>query len=212
MSQIQFRPMATDDLAQIEQIATASFPTPWSTKTFWREIEKNERGHYWVLALEETSSTKHRRPTDCQPPREFSEKPPANFPKVVSYGGYWLLGEEAHIVTVATHPEWRTVGLGKLLLLNMLYEANNAGATSVTLEVRTSNHAAIGLYTSLGFTEQGRRKDYYKTDKDSMQREDALLLTLTPIEIDGHDQSIKTQHQKVIRQSNLQMSRVTQRG
>lgn len=193
MSFIRFRPMTTADLGQIEQIATVSFPTPWSVKTFWREIERNERGHYWVLSLEGKVHIQHRR---------ASEHP--NRSKVVSYGGYWLLGDEAHIVTVATHPDWRMAGLGKLLLLNMLFEANNAGAETVTLEVRTSNLAAIALYKSLGFIEEGRRKDYYKTGKDLTRREDALILTLTPLRSEHYPTKIAEQNQQVSRR-NIQI-------
>ena len=42
----------------------------------------------------------------------------------------------------------------------------------LTLEVRPSNEAAIALYQSFGFTERGRRRNYY-----DLPREDALILT-----------------------------------
>ena len=40
------------------------------------------------------------------------------------------------------------------------------------LEVRPSNTAAIALYESFGFTERGRRHNYY-----DLPKEDALILT-----------------------------------
>ena len=47
----------------------------------------------------------------------------------------------------------------------------------VFLEVRASNEAALGLYRRFGFSEAGRRANYYERP-----REDALVMvaTLTP--------------------------------
>ena len=42
----------------------------------------------------------------------------------------------------------------------------------LTLEVRPTNTAAIALYQRFGFTEAGRRKNYY-----DLPKEDALILT-----------------------------------
>ena len=42
----------------------------------------------------------------------------------------------------------------------------------VSLEVRVSNSAAVSLYEKLGFTTEGRRKDFYRNP-----REDALIMT-----------------------------------
>ena len=46
------------------------------------------------------------------------------------------------------------------------------GLRFLTLEVRPSNAAALGLYRGLGYWEAGRRKDFY-----TGPREDALLMT-----------------------------------
>ena len=45
------------------------------------------------------------------------------------------------------------------------------GARAATLEVRSSNVAARGLYEGLGFAVEGVRRDYYQHP-----REDALIL------------------------------------
>jgi ribosomal-protein-alanine N-acetyltransferase len=49
--------------------------------------------------------------------------------------------------------------------------AKNLGADTLTLEVRVSNHVAMGLYRKLGFQDGGIRKSYY-TDNF----EDALVM------------------------------------
>lgn len=151
--------MAEDDIPFVDAIAKVSFPTPWSAKTFWREIQHNDRGHYWVL----------------------KPRPSSGLAPILSYGGYWQLGEEAHIVTIATHPEWRRCRLAECLMLNMLCTAQQAGVMTCSLEVRESNHAARCLYARLGFVEDGRRNGYYSTGDFSEAREDALILSLTDL-------------------------------
>ncbi len=78
--------------------------------------------------------------------------------------------EEAEILNLAVRPEARRRGLGSQLLLRALQEARRAGVRRVSLEVRTSNRAAIHFYEHHGFQRLGRRRDYY-----SNPREDALL-------------------------------------
>jgi len=55
------------------------------------------------------------------------------------------------------------------------------------LEVRLSNAAAIGLYEKMGFTELGRRANYYKVrDKSAVdEREDALIMAKDLTSIDN---------------------------
>ena len=94
-------------------------------------------------------------------------------PSILAYGGYWLMGDEVHIVTIATHPHYRRRGLSESLLVQMIEQCRNQGARLVTLEVRVSNLAAQQLYAKLGFVEVGLRRAYYHDN-----REDAVLMTL----------------------------------
>ncbi len=91
----------------------------------------------------------------------------------MAYGGYWLMGDEVHIVTVATHPQLAPPGFSERLMRLMIDECRHAGAALVTLEVRVTNTAAQQLYTKLGFVEVGLRRRYYHDNG-----EDALLMTL----------------------------------
>ena len=95
---------------------------------------------------------------------------------VVGYGGLWLMVDEAHISTLASHPHWRGRGIGELLLLAMLDGAAEIGGNVVTLEVRVSNISAQKLYRKYGFEVVGRRKGYY-----SDNGEDAFIMTTPAI-------------------------------
>lgn len=91
--------------------------------------------------------------------------------KIVAYGGVIVAADEAQILNVATHPDYRGLGLARNILESIVGYSQSEGAEFITLEVRESNAIAIGLYRSCGFYEVGRLKQYYKHPC-----EDALIL------------------------------------
>ena len=90
---------------------------------------------------------------------------------VIGYGGLWLMVDEAHVTSVAVHPQFRGQGLGELLMLSLMEVALRLDARFVTLEVRVSNAVARKLYEKLGFRQAGIRPRYY-TDNN----EDAVVM------------------------------------
>jgi ribosomal-protein-alanine N-acetyltransferase len=82
---------------------------------------------------------------------------------------------EAHLLNLCIDVDARARGFGRRLLANVVQEAVMLRAGRLFLEVRPTNHAARGLYDSLGFRPIGRRKSYYKAPDG---REDALVLAL----------------------------------
>ncbi len=64
----------------------------------------------------------------------------------------WPLGGVAHVSEVATAPGHRRQGLARHCLAESLENAfERCGASSATLSVTASNHAALSLYESMGF-------------------------------------------------------------
>ena len=82
--------------------------------------------------------------------------------------------DETHLLMLLVHPESRRRSIGESLVLAALRRAWEAQQVLLTLEVRESNAAALGLYTKCGLREVGRRPRYYHDPQ-----EDALLLTAT---------------------------------
>jgi ribosomal-protein-alanine N-acetyltransferase len=84
----------------------------------------------------------------------------------------WMIVDEIHIATIATHPDFRRRGIGQALLAHTLQAAMEEGAISSFLEVRESNDAALEMYRKFGYVESGRREGYYKDNDES-----AILMT-----------------------------------
>ncbi|MDQ7033964.1 MAG: ribosomal protein S18-alanine N-acetyltransferase, partial [Anaerolineae bacterium] len=85
---------------------------------------------------------------------------------IVGYGGLWKIAEEAHISTIATHPDYRGRKLGEILLAGMIRRAIVLHARYVVLEVRVSNTVAQNLYHKYGFKMHGIKKNYYHHDHE----------------------------------------------
>jgi len=161
--------MTLDDIEQVIEIEGIVFPAPWSARAYRYEITKNE--HSTMLVVRETR-------TAAGPWVHLGRLLglAASGP-LLGYAGFWLLVDEAHICTIAVHPQWQGRGLGELLLVSLLEHGMRLGAGSATLEVRVSNSSARSLYEKYGFEIISRRKGYY-TDNN----EDAYIMTTPPFE------------------------------
>ncbi len=143
---ITIRRMEGRDIPEVLEIDRSSFTLPWTERAYKYEVEENKAARCWVATLDD---------------------------RVVAMLVLWIILDEAHIATVATHPHYRRQGLGSRLLTRALVSAREEGAVKALLEVRARHTTAQKIYRDLGFVEVGRRPKYYH-DND----EDALLMTL----------------------------------
>ncbi len=95
---------------------------------------------------------------------------PSHSNGLVGFGILWHILNEAHIISLAVHPDYRRQGLARQLVTYLLHIAIDLQSEWATLEVRVSNVAAQSLYEDLGFVLLGKRKKYY-----SDPEEDALI-------------------------------------
>ena len=75
--------------------------------------------------------------------------------------------DEAQIINVATAPDFRGRGYAKEVISAVFEECKKREIAFISLEVRESNDIATKLYTSFGFTIEGKRKDFYKNPKEN---------------------------------------------
>lgn len=170
------QPMRIQDIPEVLEIERVCFSMPWSAHAYRYEIEENTLSWYIVA-----------RPAPAKKDRGVLGKVLALRPgaqaraPVIGYGGFWMMVDEAHISTLAVAPSHRRRGVGELLLLTMIEEAQQRGAATVTLEVRVSNLPAQRLYEKYGFTVQGRRVRYY-----SDNGEDAYIMTTPALRLESY--------------------------
>ena len=133
-------PMVPSDISHVTRIERASFSTVWPTDAFFNELRTNKLAHYFVGRFED---------------------------RIVAYGGVWVILEVSLITTLAVDPQYRGRRYGEVLLLRLIDEAMDRGASWMTLEVRESNVVAQRLYRKYGFTTVTMRAGYYSDDNES---------------------------------------------
>ncbi len=126
-------PKRREDLDEVLAIERASFPSAWSRESYLREL-RNPNSCYFVARLQGS---------------------------VIGHAGMWIIGDEAHISTLAVHPDRRRRGLGRRLLSHLIDISLERHIARVTLEVREANSAARALYGEFGFQETGLLPRYY---------------------------------------------------
>ena len=78
-----------------------------------------------------------------------------------------LVAGEAEILRVVVHRSVRLLGVATKML-NALIEELRVNCKTIFLEVNSLNFPAYSLYKKLGFSEVGRRADYYKKGEDAV--------------------------------------------
>lgn len=148
---VTVRKMKPDDIPAVVAIDQSSFTLPWPETSYRYELQSNKAAR--CLVAED------------------------NDQEIVAMIVSWMIEDELHIATFATHLNHRRKGIGSLLLMQALEEARAVGARRAFLEVREGNVAAQEIYRKFGFKVAGRRLKYYRDNA-----EDAILMTLEPLE------------------------------
>lgn len=174
MNEIVIRRMSAEDLDQVIVLDCMSFSLPWPPSAYLHELN-NPGGRVWVAEQELEAPLLYRSPFPI-PVADFVR--PAGERAVVGLVVVWLIVDEAHIATLAVHPELRRLGIGHKLMCTALTDAVMDGMVSALLEVRAENVAAQEMYRKFGFEIVGHRPRYYQDNQ-----EDALLMTLEKIDI-----------------------------
>jgi ribosomal-protein-alanine N-acetyltransferase len=147
---LNIRTMQPDDLAQVVAIDQLSFSLPWPENAYRYELFENPGSLLWV-----------------------AEKVNAAQRQIVGMIVVWLIIDEAHIATIAIHPDHRGQGIAAELMATGLAGAIRKQMSSATLEVRLNNMPAQKLYQRFRFEVVGKRVRYYRDNN-----EDALIMTV----------------------------------
>lgn len=142
-STFEIIPIEYKHIKEIAKLEKVCFSTPWSEQTI---ADSYKTGTRFFVAQRDG--------------------------KVLGYVGLSAIIDEGYITNIAVFPEYRNSGVGTALLYRLFDFAATQNLKFISLEVRSSNYSAISLYQKLGFSEEGKRKNFY-----SLPTEDALILT-----------------------------------
>ena len=177
--------MRRQDIAQVTEIDHDAFPTEWPPTNFPRELDNKMA--YYIVACETDNTAPHSElktsTKEIQPGilsrvrRIFVRSPipqedPVVEDRILGFAGMWLLSDEAHITSIASHKDHRHQGIGEGLLISLIEMAIAKKARIITLEARVSNQIAQNLYYKFSFDKLGVRKAYYLDNK-----EDAVIMS-----------------------------------
>ena len=135
--------MESGHVQQVAVLEALCFSDPWSENSVASEL-RNPLA-LWLVAVE----------GDC----------------VSGYVGSQTVMGETDMMNIAVHPDFRRRGVAEALVNALTEELKRMESKCLTLEVRATNEAAKKLYDKLGFSQIGRRPNYYRHP-----REDALIL------------------------------------
>ena len=135
--------MKASDLDAVMAIERASFAAPWSSKMFLEEM--NNRAAR-VIVFKSGNA-------------------------LVGYVCFWEVLDEAHLMNVAVHQDYRGRGYGKFIMEHLEAMCLREGLRRIILEVGRRNLPARRLYRKCGFSAIGFRKKYYAEVQD-----DALIM------------------------------------
>ncbi|HUT41121.1 MAG TPA: ribosomal protein S18-alanine N-acetyltransferase [Gammaproteobacteria bacterium] len=129
---LEFRPMRQEDLDEIMDIESRSYPFPWTASIFGDCLHAGYS--CWVCTRAGI---------------------------IEGYGIITVAVGESHLLNLCVREEARSRGVGRKMLRHLISIARRHDADILFLEVRVSNLSARKLYENEGFNELGTRRAYY---------------------------------------------------
>ncbi|MBQ3414033.1 MAG: tRNA (adenosine(37)-N6)-threonylcarbamoyltransferase complex dimerization subunit type 1 TsaB [Clostridia bacterium] len=133
-NQINISQMTLADLESIKDILISEFDDFWTESIFKEEL-KSDNSNYIVAKN--------------------------GLNKIVGFGGYKILVDNADIMNIVTKKSARNTGIGTLILKNIIELIKFQNINHIILEVNENNIPAINLYKKFGFETIAERKNYY---------------------------------------------------
>lgn len=143
MNNLTIREMLKEDVEEVVKIEKSIFSSPWSQKSFTDALQSPD--NIYLVAVIEGN--------------------------IVGYCGLWVSYEVADLCNMAVSAEFRRHSIGEKILTEGIEIVKRTQAERILLEVRESNIGARYLYQKIGFTNIGKRYNYYFNPT-----EDAVLM------------------------------------
>lgn len=133
-SNININDMTLFDLEQIKDTLITDFDNFWNYNIFKQELEQDNS--YFIVAKNISND-------------------------IVGFAGFKKIIDEADIMNIVVKKSFRNMGIGSLLLKQLIEKSKKLEIKQINLEVNENNIYAISLYKKFGFKITGIRKNYY---------------------------------------------------
>lgn len=130
---INIEKMTLNDFDEISNILISDFDGFWTCDCFKQEL-MCKNSYFLVARIDE---------------------------KIVGFAGFKKILDEADIMNIVVHKDFRGQGIGSKLLESLISYAKDNNLKILNLEVNETNIHAIHLYDNFGFKYIGIRKNYY---------------------------------------------------
>ena len=141
MSNVVIRDFEMKDYSKVMEIENLTFVAPWNEKEMLYEINDNEFSLIGVATIDE---------------------------QVVGFYDFWITFDSATIAQIAVHPSYQHLGIGSLMMKEILKECSIKKVNNITLEVRKNNVKAINFYEKHGFITRLTKEKYYSNGDDAL--------------------------------------------
>jgi ribosomal-protein-alanine N-acetyltransferase len=149
--------MIKRDMPEVLDIENSTFDYPWSKEDFI-----NALGHRSCIGLVAEDKG-----------------------KIVGFIIYELQKQKLHILNIATHRDYRRMGVGKAILNKLHSKLSSSRKNRLIVKVRESNLPAQLFFRSFGFRAISIIKDFYEDTAD-----DAYLMEYRYTEQEPNEESV----------------------
>lgn len=143
---IEVLKMSLSDLENIKEILISDFDDFWDYSIFKEEL--SSPNSYYIVAKSNN--------------------------EILGFAGIKAVIDEADIMNIVVKKSKRKLGIGTLLLKNIIELCKTLNISTLFLEVNEENTPAILLYKKFGFKEIGFRKNYYKENNAIVMKKENL--------------------------------------
>ena len=143
---IEVYKMSLNDLENIKEILISDFDDFWNYSTFKEEL--SNANSYYLVAKSDN--------------------------EILGFAGIKTVLDEADIMNIVVKKSKRKLGIGSLLLKNIIDLCKKLNISTLFLEVNEKNTPAISLYKKFGFKNVGFRKNYYKENNAIVMKKENL--------------------------------------
>lgn len=143
---IEVYKMSLNDLESIKEILVSDFDDFWDYSILKDELSSTNS--YYLVAKSDN--------------------------EILGFAGIKYVLNEADIMNIVVKKSKRKLGIGSLLLKNIIELCKKLNISTLFLEVNEENIPAISLYKKFGFEKIGFRKNYYKENNAIVMKKENL--------------------------------------